>query len=297
MTTSHPLLAKLERSLALTEPERHAIGAVPVHEVEVAADHDIVHEGDQPSRCFLIIEGVTCVSQIVEGGRRQIDAFHVPGDMPDLHSLHLDVMDCDMWAVTPGRLAFMEHDALRALCAAQPRVAAALWRLTVVDAAIYRQWVTNLGQRPAINRLAHLFCEMMLRMEAVGRAKDGHCALPITQADLSDASGLSFVHVNRTLQDLREMGLITFGRGQLTIHDWDALALLADFRPDYLHLARPPRGQADTSGPSVPEQSTSEWPSSQGVVRLQARTDRLDGSGRPRARNGPTRTSDAEEQP
>ena len=106
----------------------------------------------------------------------------------------------------------------------------------MVDAAIYRQWVTNLGQRPAINRLAHLFCEMMLRMDAIGRAKDGSCALPITQADLSDASGLSVVHVNRTLQELREMGLITFARGQLTVHEWDGLAGLADFRPEYLHL-------------------------------------------------------------
>ena len=161
-----------------------------------------------------------------------------PGDMPDLHSLHFDVMDCDMWAVTDCRLGFIDHSAMQRLCAEQPRVAAALWRATVVDAAIYRQWVTNLGQRPAINRLAHLLCEMMLRMDAIGRVRDSTCALPITQADLSDASGLSVVHVNRTLQDLREMKLISFARGQLTIHDWDALAGLADFRPEYLHQLR-----------------------------------------------------------
>ena len=141
MTPSHPLLAKLERSLALSEPERHAISIVPVHEVDVPADHDIVREGDRPTRCFLIVEGVTCVSQMVEGGRRQIDAFHIPGDMPDLHSLHLEVMDCDMWAVTDCRLGFIDHSAMQRLCAEQPRVAAALWRATVVDAAIYRQWV------------------------------------------------------------------------------------------------------------------------------------------------------------
>jgi CRP-like cAMP-binding protein len=235
----HPLVTKLQRSLDLDAAERFAVSAVPVHEIEVRADQDIVHEGDRPVRCFLILEEVTCVSQSVEGGRRQIDSFHIPGDMPDLHGLHLDVMDCAMWAVTDCRLAFMEHPAIRRLCEAQPRIAAALWRLTVVDAAIYRQWVTNLGQRPAINRLAHLFCEMMLRMDAIDRAKDGSCALPITQADLSDASGLSFVHVNRTLKDLREMRLVTFAKGQLTIHDWDGLVLLADFRPDYLHLKPP----------------------------------------------------------
>jgi CRP-like cAMP-binding protein len=234
----HPLLTKLERVLTLTEAERDALGAVPFQQVDVPADHDIVHEGERPTRCFLILEGVTCTSQMVEGGRRQIDGFHIPEDMPDLHGLHLEVMDCDMWAVTNCRLAFIEHAAMQRLCAEQPRIAGALWRCTVVDAAIYRQWVTNLGQRPAINRLAHLFCEMMLRMDAIGRAQNGSCALPITQADLSDASGMSVVHVNRTLQELREMGLITFGRGRLTIHDWDGLALLADFRPEYLHLRR-----------------------------------------------------------
>ena len=228
----------------LSATERSAIGAVPVQRIDVRADQEILREGEKPNRCYLVLEGMTCVSHMVEGGRRQITSFHVPGDIPDLQSLHLDVLDSDTWAVTDGRLAFMEHGALRRLCEAQPRVGAALWRLTVTDAAIYRAWVTNLGQRPAINRLAHFFCEMMLRMEAAGRAKDGSCALPITQADLSDASGLSVVHVNRTLQELREMRLITFARGRLTIHDWNALSLLADFRPDYLHL--PPRaGLAD----------------------------------------------------
>ena len=212
---------------------------MPLQEVEVRADEEILREGDQPSRCFIIVEGLTCASQMVEGGRRQIDAFHIPSDMPDLHGLHIEEMDCDMWAVTDCRLGFMDHSDIRQLCADQPRIAAMLWRSTLVDAAIYRQWVTNLGQRPAINRLAHFFCEMLLRMDAIGRASDGACALPITQADLSDASGLSAVHVNRTLQELREMKLIDFERGRLTIRDWDALALLADFRPGYLH--RPQR--------------------------------------------------------
>ena len=245
MDTPHPLLAKLARALNLDAAERSALSAVPLQAVEVRVDHEILREGDRPRRCFMVLEGITCVSQMVEGGRRQIDGFHIPGDMPDLHGLHLDVMDCDMWAVTACTLGFIEHGAIRHLYATQPRIAAALWRCTVVDAAIYRQWVTNLGQRPAINRLAHFFCEMLLRMDAVGRAKDGSCALPITQADLSDASGLSVVHVNRTLQDLRDMRLITFGRGQLAIHDWERLVLLADFRPGYLHLPRPALGHPD----------------------------------------------------
>jgi CRP-like cAMP-binding protein len=245
MHTSHPLLTKLERSIDLDAAERSSASAVLLQQVDVPADHEIMQEGDQPFRCFLIVEGVTCISQAVEGGLRQIDAFHIPGDMPDLHGLHLVVMDCDMRAVTNCQLAFIDHAAIRQLCAEQPRIAAELWRLTVVDAAIYRQWVTNLGQRPAINRLAHLCCEMMLRMDAIGRAQGGRCALPISQADLGDASGMSSAHVNRTLEELREMRLIDFARGQLTIHDWDSLALLADFRPEYLHLPRRTSEPAD----------------------------------------------------
>lgn len=257
MHSHHPLAAALSRQIDLSAEERDAVAAVPVQELVLPSDQEILHEGERPSRCLLLREGLCCTSIVVDGGRRQITAFHIPGDLPDLHSLHLEVLDSDLWAVTACRLASMEHAPLRGLCASQPRIAAALWRLTVVDAAIFRQWMANLGQRPAINRIAHLFCEMMRRMEAAGRAQGGSCALPITQADLSDASGLSVVHVNRTLQELRHEGLIDFARGQLTIHDWDGLALLADFRPDYLHLPgrggeavrRPSRGGGGVAGP------------------------------------------------
>lgn len=245
MDIPHPLVTRLLPLVDLSAPEQCAISAVLVHEVEVRADQEILREGERPTRCFMVLEGLTCISQMVEGGLRQITSFYIPGDMPDLQSLHLDVLDSDTWAVTDCRLAYMEHGALRHLCEAQPRVAAALWRLMAIDAAIYRQWVTNLGQRTAINRLAHLFCEMLLRMEAAGLAKDGSCALPITQADLGDASGLSSIHVNRTLKELREMGLMTFARRQLTIHDWNGLVLLADFRPGYLHLPRRSSAPAD----------------------------------------------------
>jgi CRP-like cAMP-binding protein len=130
----------------------------------------------------------------------------------------------------------MTHKDLRRFCEHHPRLAAALWRATLVQGAISREWVVNLGQRPAISRLAHLLCEMMTRMEAVGLAYSGSCDLRLTQEDLSEATGLSVVHVNRMLQELRAQNLITFGQGRLTIHDQGALARLGDFRPDYLHL-------------------------------------------------------------
>lgn len=236
MPADHPLLAKLARVMILSEAEATAIRNVSVQPAVVPADKVIAREGDQPSKSFLLAEGVACISKVVGSGRRQIMALQIGGDMPDLHGLHLRVLDSDLWAITDCRLAYMPHADLRRLCRGHPRVAEELWRNTLVDAAIYREWVANLGQRDAVGRLTHLFCELMLRMEAAGLARDGSCPLPITQGDLSEATGMSLVHVNRTIQDLRTQNLISFERGRLSIHNWKALVELADFRPDYLHL-------------------------------------------------------------
>ena len=173
---------------------------------------------------------------MVAGGKRQIMALHIAGDAPDLHSIHLNCLDSDIWAITDCRLSYMTHADLRALNRAHPRLGEDLWRTNLVEGAIYREWMANVGQREALSRMAHLFCEMMLRSEEVGLGENGTCPLPITQADLSEMTAMSNVHVNRTLQSLRERGLISFGKGSLTIHDWPALVALADFRSDYLHL-------------------------------------------------------------
>ena len=203
---------------------------------DAAADEVILREGDRPARCVMVLDGLTCLSKVVGTGARQIVAVHVPGDVPDLHGLHLGHLDGDLWAVAPSRLAVLDHAALRHLCERQPRVAAALWHLTLVEAAIQREWTVNLGQRPAVQRLAHLFCEVLARMEAVGLARDDACAFPVTQVDLAEATGLSGVHLNRSLQDLRQEGLLSFEAGRLTVHDRTGLAERGDFDPDYLHL-------------------------------------------------------------
>ncbi len=238
MDVTHPLIAKLERSLVLSEAERAAIGAVPVTLETRRGGDGVVWVGDRPSRSFMILKGLLATSKSVADGGNQITCFHIPGDMPDLQSLHLDVMDSDIRALTDCQLAFMAHQDLRRLCDQHPRLAALLWRTTLVDAAMYREWVVNVGQRQAPSRIAHVFCELMLRMEAMGLARDKSCYLGLTQEDLGQATGLSLVHVNRTLQDLRAQGLISFGQGRLTIHDWNRLVELGDFRSDFLHLPR-----------------------------------------------------------
>ena len=234
--SAHPIIVKLESILILTEEERAAILRLPMHVMQVRADQDIVREGDRPTRSFALLEGFACTYKTTDAGKRQITAFHIPGDIPDLQSLHLKTLDNSVQTITPCRVGFIQREDLRELCHAYPRLADAFWRETLIDGAVYREWVLNVGQREAYGRLAHLLCELMTRMRAVGLVQGHTCELPMTQSELGDALGLSTVHVNRTLQDLRGAGLITLKGGSLTVDDWDGLVRVAGFDLTYLHL-------------------------------------------------------------
>lgn len=157
------------------------------------------------------------------------------GDMPDLQGLHLDVLDSDIRAVSDCTAAYINHGELRTLCDQYPRIGATLWRETLVDSSIFREWVVNVGSRPALNRIAHLLCETMKRAEWVGLSEAMSCDFRVTQTDLSEAAGMSVVHVNRMIQSLRKRKLISFANGRLTVHDWSGLCDLASFRAGYLH--------------------------------------------------------------
>jgi len=244
----HPLVAMFERTIVLTKAERVAINALSYEEKRLTACDDADRAGDWVRRSFMVLDGLLATSKTMRSGKLQVTAFHIPGDIPDLESLHLGVLDSDIRAITDCTLAYMAHSDLRRLCHEHPRLGDALWRATLVEGAIAREWVVNVGQRHALSRLAHLFCEMMSRMEAADLVFDRTCLLALTQRDLKDATGLSVVHVNRTLQELRARNLISFGQGMLTIHDWDTLVRLADFRSDYLHQQPMPSvGLRDTT--------------------------------------------------
>lgn len=230
------LVARLERTAALTAEERQAVLALPIRDLALRADQDIAREGDRPARCFLLLEGFACTFKRAGDGRRQILAVHVPGDVPDLQSLHLKVLDNSIGALSPCRVGFVYHDDLRALCARHPRVQAALWRATLVEAAVARQWMLNLGRRNAYARLAHLLCEILQRLEAVGLARDHACELPLTQVELGELLGLSAVHVNRTVQQLRAAGLVALRGRRFQALDWPGLKRAGAFDPAYLYL-------------------------------------------------------------
>jgi CRP-like cAMP-binding protein len=233
---AEPLVRRLDSIAALSEDERDAIRALPVRISESEADTDVVREGDRPSQACLLIEGFACISKTLRDGHRQIAAFQIAGDIPDLLSVHLKVLDCSVRLLTPCRLAYIQHKAIRDLCREFPNLAEALWRSTLIDGAIFREWIANIGQRAAPQRLAHLLCEFLTRMRAVGLAENHSCAFPVTQAELAEATGMTPVHVNRCLNQLRNAGLVTLEKQRLDVHNWRGLKAFADFDPGYLHL-------------------------------------------------------------
>jgi CRP-like cAMP-binding protein len=174
------MIRKLESIFALSEDERQALLGVPVQVTLLQADQDIVRIGDSPSKCTLLLQGFTCVYKLTSLGKRQIMALHVPGDLPDLQSLHLKVLDNSIATISPCTVGFIQHEDIRRVCEGYPRIAAALWRETLVDASIFREWLLNIGRREAYTRMAHLLCEFLIRLKAVGLAENGTFDLPIT---------------------------------------------------------------------------------------------------------------------
>ena len=234
----HPLVRKLESIFALTPEERSAVVALGGTVREIGPDHDVVVEGDRPSECCLILDGWCCRYKVTSVGKRQILSFHVAGDIPDLQSLHLHVMDHSLGAMVPSRLLFVAHSAIRDLIRRHPRIGDAFWRDTLIDAAVFREWMLGLGRRDARRRMAHMFCELFVRLDALGMVEERAYGLPLSQADLGDALGITPVHVNRTLQELRRERLIAVHRGRVEVRDWDGLVRVGEFDDTYLHLRK-----------------------------------------------------------
>ena len=230
------MLRKLRSISPLSEDEKHWLLTLPLQMNSVGPDQDIVREGDRPGECCLVVEGFTCRYKLTAAGKRQIFSFHIAGDIPDLQSLHLKVMDHSLMTLTACKLAFIPHPSLTEVMHRCPRVADVMWRDTLIDAAIFREWMIGIGRRSAATRIAHVLCEVLVKMRAVGLANGLACELPITQTELGDALGLSTVHVNRSLQELRAEGLIEWQRGALSVLNWDGLKEAGEFDPTYLHL-------------------------------------------------------------
>jgi CRP-like cAMP-binding protein len=238
---THLLLLRRLGSIAhLDDDDRIAVDKLPLQLTDLKADQDIVREGDRPSRSCFLLSGMACWFKMTGEGRRQILSFQISGDFPDMQSIQLARLDSTLTTISPCRVAFVHHEALLEICARRPNVANAFWQMTLIDAAIFRDWVANVGSRQAYGRISHLLCELVTRMGAVGLADEYVCELPVTQTELADATGLSTVHVNRTLQSLRKKKLISWKDNRFEVLDWAGLREAGDFDPTYLHLRAPP---------------------------------------------------------
>ena len=230
------LMRKLEAASPVSKEEEAALLSLPMHVREFPSGQDIVRERDCPSQCCLILEGVAVRYKIVREGKRQIMSFHLPGDLPDLLSLYLKVMDHNLGTISRSKVGFIAHSSMRRLMQEHPRLVDAFWRDTLIDAAVFREWMVGIGRRDARGRVAHLICELVTRMEIVGLSQGKSVQLPLTQVIIADALGLSAVHANRIIQQLRTEGLITWRGKMLIVEDWDALTDAGEFERTYLHV-------------------------------------------------------------
>jgi CRP-like cAMP-binding protein len=228
------LVRKLEQLTPLSDVEKQIAMSAPVRMRHVDARQDIVSDGSQPTDISLISEGFACRYKLLGDGRRQITAFLIPGDICDLRALLLCQMDHGVAALTSCQIAVIPHQKLFEIVEKHPRIGLALWADTMLDAAVYRQWLANVGRCSAYVRIAHLLCELSTRLAVVSPTKVNSCTLPMTQTDIGDAMGLSTVHVNRTLQQLRAEGLISWHSHVLEVLDWARLRAAAEFDPSYM---------------------------------------------------------------
>ena len=236
MITVH--LKKLKRRIEISSEEERVIRDLVAEIRRVRADQVIVHAGEELNISLMLLDGWLARTKDLAGGERQVTELHVPGDFADLHGFTLKRLDHDLTTMSDSRIAVVPHEKLRELTEKHPRLARIYWFFTNVDAAIQRELTLSLGQRSAISRMAHLFCELFVRLNVVGRTRDDGYEFPLTQRELSECLGLTVVHANRTLQELRRRGLVELENRHLRILDRRGLEGLAEFDPSYLYLEK-----------------------------------------------------------
>ena len=232
----HALIQKLESFDALTDEDQQALNAFVPRVRQVGPRVDLAREGDVPDHVHLILDGYACRYKVLPDGQRQIMAIFVPGDFCDLNVFILDQMDHSIGTISACQIVDIPRSAIEEVTANRPRITRAFLWCALVDEAILREWLVNIGGREANQRIAHLLCELLLRLDAVGRVTNNSYAFPFTQIDIADTMGLSDVHVNRVLRELRESRLITLTKRVLTILDVEGLKTYCAFNPNYLHL-------------------------------------------------------------
>lgn len=237
-TQTQVVLRRLCAFRLLSGPAAAALDkAVRERILRLGGGQDLISEGDRPDRIRVVLSGWLARYKALEDGRRQIVNFVLPGEICDPYSYLLARMDHSIGTLTPIVYSEIERDRFEELVASDRTLAEAVWCEWLASNSIQREWTLNIGRRVALERVAHLLCEVFERLKTIGLVDGNSCTFPITQMDLADATGLSVVHLNRTLQELRAAGLIVLRERTLTIGDLDALKSAGLFTPAYLHYA------------------------------------------------------------
>lgn len=240
-------LKRLRKRDCISAAEERAIRAITSESRHFPAHRTLIREGDQLSQSLLLIDGWLARAVDMESGERLFTEIHVPGDFADLHSFTLKRLDHDVVALTDCKVAVVPHDQLYDLTARFPHLGWVYWYTTNVDASIHRQWTVSVGGRNALARMAHLMCELFTRLEVVGLTDGLSCDFPLTQQQFGAALGLTAVHVNRTLQEIRRQGLVELADKRLRILDFEALKRAGEFDPAYLFLDFQPERPASAA--------------------------------------------------
>lgn len=230
------LIAKLNAFTRIAGESAAAIDEMASRRiVALERGQDIISEGEEPRTVNLLISGWACRYKMMEDGRRQILAFFVPGDLADLHVYILNAIDHSIAAITPVKYARLAPKEFEEISDAHPRLLRALWWESLVTDSIQREWLVSVGQRDALESVAHLACELFLRLKTVGLCEGNRCDFPLTQIDIADALGMTQPHVSRTITQLNRTGVAALRRGKLEVTDLQKLKKLAAFNPNYLH--------------------------------------------------------------
>ncbi len=236
---AQPVIRRLDGFRKLSDDAAGLIrSALRERVLKAGSGEDLISEGDRAENVRVFLSGWACRYKVLEDGRRQIVNFVLPGDTCDAYIYLFSRMDHSLATLTPVVYAEFDRASFEQLISADKTIAEAFYCETLSNCAIQREWTLNIGRRDAIERVAHVVCELFVRLSVVGLAHGNSFAFPVTQMDLADATGLSTVHVNRTLQELRASGLITLRERQMIIHDLEGLSRMAMFTPHYLHLER-----------------------------------------------------------
>lgn len=236
-STLEPLLAKLQYWRKFDADDRAALLGLPNTVKRMEPNHYVVRESDRAQYSCVMLSGFAIRHKQSAAGSRQILSIHMKGEVVDLQNSMLGTADHSVQMLTEGKVAMIPRDEIERIAYERPNIGKAMWVDTLVDASIFREWILNVGRRDARTRIAHLLCEISVRLKLAGLGEQTNYELPMNQEQLADATGLTSVHVNRTLKTLDREGLIErVSPRSITIGDWKKLSAVGDFNSNYLHL-------------------------------------------------------------